>query len=405
MNSGPLTAAGNEANLLRVKIFSSWSEVERLRHAWERILRNSRGPTIFSTLEWLGAWWAAFGDGRRLVILAFLDANDEIAGLAPFYQDFLDGPFHLFLRRWRLVGDGSEDSDNLDLIVQSGYEEACARTLLMWLGSNSELDLCELNTLPAASVTARCLVSHLKECGWTYRLLERPCSAIDLPENWEAYLGQISPKEKSKIHYYMKRLERDHQVNFHKCSEESELTTCLEALFQLHQKRWGLRGEPGTFSFPSRRGFYEEIARSFLKRQWLEFWLLELDGVPVAAHFGFRYGDTVFSLQEGFDPSYSTASVGYVLRAYVLKQLIAQGVRHYDFLGGRNPSKERWAARVGCYKDLHFARPLSLGSFYLRLDQQANTTKEWLRTNLPDSAFQALRRVYHVVLARSANKS
>ncbi len=83
-----------------------------------------------------------------------------------------------------------------------------------------------------------------------------------------------------------------------------------------------------------------------MARKWLEFWLLELDGKAVAAQFRFRYRDTFFALQEGFDPAYSTDSVGHALRGYVIRQLIAEGVRRYDFLAGQDPSKDRLGAQT-----------------------------------------------------------
>jgi len=81
-----------------------------------------------------------------------------------------------------------------------------------------------------------------------------------------------------------------------------------------------------------------------------------------------------------------------VLRAHVLRVLIGQGVRQYDFLGGEDPSKDRWGAQVGSYADIHFARPLTQGALYLRMDQAVRDLKNWLRTNLPAALLRALRK-------------
>ena len=80
---------------------------------------------------------------------------------------------------------------------------------------------------------------------------------------------------------------------------------CLEELFELHQKRWQSEGQPGSFSsLTRRRRFYQDLSAVLLQRNWLEFWLLEIDGKTVAADYGFRYGDTVYALQAGFDLAY-----------------------------------------------------------------------------------------------------
>lgn len=401
MDGNALTGARGTDKLLRVKLYTSWEDLQAIRSSWDQILKTAEGPTIFSTFEWLSSWWKEFGRSARLVMLVFLDFADEIEGLVPLQRDFMEGPLRKHLRRLRFAGDGSEDSDNLDFILRMGIEDAGMRALLAWLEANGNWDLCELNTLAANSRSVPALLAHLKSRGWTYRVQYTPCSAITLPQSWEIYIEQISKKERSKINYYMGRLKKRYEVRIYKCTEAGELPGSLEALFQLHQLRWQVRGRPGTFASQERRAFYFEIARSFLERRWLEFWLLELDGNPVAAQFGFRYANTVFSLQEGFDPSYSADRVGYLLRAHVLKQLIEEGVRRYDFLGGEDPSKNRWGAQVGEYTNIHFARPLSLGSLYLRLVGLAHFTKEWLRGHLPPRVFDALRSSYRKLAGRN----
>jgi hypothetical protein len=104
-------------------------------------------------------------------------------------------------------------------------------------------------------------------------------------------------------------------------------------------------------------------------------------------------GRTVFQLQEGFDPAYPADSVGYVLRAHVIRQLIAAGIRRYDFLAGEDSSKFRWAAQPGHYVDLQFAEPLTRGSLYLHLIHSAGKGKEMLRAHLPRNAWQVLHTV------------
>jgi CelD/BcsL family acetyltransferase involved in cellulose biosynthesis len=228
--------------------------------------------------------------------------------------------------------------------------------------------------------------------------MERPRSTITLPGTWESYLKQtISKKEKTKILYYTNRLQKRFEVSITKCDNAQALPESLAALFELHQKRWLLRGWLGTFASAQRCELYYNTATSFLERGWLEFWILKLDGKPVAAQYGFRYRNAVYSLQEGFDPTHSPDRVGYVLRAHVLKTLIVQGVRQYDFLGGDDPSKNRWGAQAGIYVDLHFARLYTRGSAYLALDEAARASKNWVRSNLPAGAVNFLRRVYRRV--------
>jgi CelD/BcsL family acetyltransferase involved in cellulose biosynthesis len=376
---------------LSIRVYRTLPELESLRPAWEELLTDFPGATTFSTWEWLAPWWRAFGEGRELRVLAFFDESARLVGLAPLAISRRRVAPFIKLRVLSLWGDGSGDSDNLDFPVRAGWEEAVAIALFESLRESKQWDFCEFNTMPADSPVAGRLATLLGERGWrTYT--DRPaCSAISLPETWQAYLKQLSSKERGKIAYYRNRLKRKYRVRFHRCAAEKEIYECLEALFALHRKRWQLLRQPGSFELAARRQFYHELSRLLVSGWKLEFWLLELNGQTAAAQFGFRFGCTVFQLQEGFDPEYSADSVGYVLRAHVIEQLILQGVRRYDFLAGEAASKARWATQCGRYLNVQCARPLRLGSAYLRMIHAAAEGKEWLRENLPRDVWRLLR--------------
>jgi len=378
----------------RTQLYRTLDDLERLRPAWEDLLADFSGATTFSTWEWLAPWWRAFGAGRELLALAFFDESEKLIGLAPLQISPRRVAPLVSLRVLGLWGDGSGDSDNLDIPVRTGWEAPVAAALMEFLTRESkQWDFCEFNTMPPDSPMAAVLATQVGERGWTTYHGQRVSSAIALPETWEAYLGQLSGKERGKVAYYQNRLLKKYRVRFYHCEAESEIPPCLETLFTLHRKRWQVLQQPGSFESAARRQFYDELARLLVARDQLEFWLLELDGYPVAAQFGFRHDDAVFQLQEGFDPAHFADSVGYVLRAHVIGQLIARGIKRYDFLAGEAPSKSRWATRTGHYLNLQFARPLSRGTAFLHIIHSAGKSKEWLRAHLPSNAWQVLHRL------------
>jgi len=385
--------ANAEKECVRITVYHSWAQVEERIPGWERIVNASPASSIFSTPEWLGSWWKAFGSQKQMIALAFSNAKGELVGLAAFYLDDFQSPLFGKLKCLRFVGDGSGDSDNLDLIVDREHENACAAGLIEWLKVRSDWDLCQLNTLPRDSAATNTLLQLLKARGWTCTTRERPRLTIDLPETWDRYLMSLSQKERTKVRYYSRRLERVYDVRFFKCTSIESLPDSLEALFALHQKRWRMRSELGSFASAARRNFYYLVARSSLKKNRLELWILRLNGKPVAAQFGFRYRDTVYSLQEGFDPDYATYKVGYVLRSHILRELISERVRRYDFLAGQDSSKERWGTHNEEYFDLHFGKPWTRGAAHLTALVQAQALKEWMRKHLPSCAWNILHRL------------
>jgi CelD/BcsL family acetyltransferase involved in cellulose biosynthesis len=374
-----------------ISVHDSLESLESLCPEWDALLDEYPLSTTFSTYEWLVPWWHAFGGKDRLLVLALRDASSALVGLAPLAVTRRRVAGLSFRVLW-FLGDGSHDSDNLDMPVRTGYEDAFSSSLLDWMRQNRNLwDICELNTLPANSAMGKTLRNQLVLRRWVCVTSTRPQTVVELADTWKAHLKGISSKERGKIGLRARRLEKKYQVQIRRCSQEAEIGLMLSSLYQLHGKNWNQKGLPGTLHSPARRRFYSELAPLLLSRRRLEFWVLEINGKIVAAQFGLRHKTTVFSLQEGFDPDFASDSVGYVLRSQVLKQLIAEGVRRYDFLGGADDSKMRWGGKLRHYLNLHFARPFSRGSLYLKLKPTRAQAKDWLRRHLPAGVWKGLK--------------
>lgn len=373
--------------------YFSWSSLGEIIQGWNRILEINRTLSIFSTPEWLKSWWDAFGANRRLVVLAFSDSNGTLVGLAPLYWEFTRHPIFGRLKRLRMVADGTGDSDNLDLIIEPGWEDKCVSALISWMTQQRSCGVCSLNTLPANSLAAKVVTSQLGAAKWPIRRVTTPNSRIPLPSTWEVYVESLSPKFRRQITRSRRKVESLFQARFHRCENAAEIPVMLETLYRLHQKRWTSANEKGSFVSAERRDFYSRMAYTFFERGWLELWTLELNGKAVAAQISFRYRDCVYGLQEGYDTDYAAFHVGNVLRAVMLEYFIQTGAKSYDFLGGFNPHKQRWGAEPGAYTNLDFAAPHSLGSLCLTLDMKAAGTKEWLRQHLPSVAWNVLHHV------------
>jgi CelD/BcsL family acetyltransferase involved in cellulose biosynthesis len=376
---------------LELRVYDTLDSLSTLQPAWDHLLSEFPTATTFSTLDWLVPWWRAFGNGQQLKVVTFFDSTSRLVAVAPLSLTTHRAAGGVKLKLLRLMGDGSQDSDNLDLPVVPGFEDRFAESLLEFLeGQRNSWDFVEFNTLPPQSPGANALQKLLGRKKWASSEGQRPSCSIALPGTWEEYGRLLSAKERGKIGLRTRRLEKKYEVRIRRCAEEGELDSLLQSLYELHGKHWQLRGLPGSFHLPARRQFYGELARLLLERNRLEFWVLELEERVVATQFGFRHGTSVFSLQEGFDPEYSADSVGYVLRGQALKQLIADGVLCYDFLGGVGESKFRWGAREGHYLNLRFARPRSVGAVYLQAQHYAGESKSWLRSHLPQRAWAVL---------------
>ncbi|HET9406849.1 MAG TPA: GNAT family N-acetyltransferase [Candidatus Sulfotelmatobacter sp.] len=380
-------------NSLEIRTFRSLDDLLGISESWEELLASYPLATTFSTPAWLASWWPSFAKGQELLASGFF-GDSRLVALALFSITRVQVAKAVSLKQLRLMGDGSNDSDNLDLPVLPGFEQQFATSLLDFLETErNSWDFAEFNTLPPDSPAAKVLKERMAARKWLVIEESRAASAIPLPNTWEKYLEQLSSEDQKNLVRYERRLGKRYSVEMYRCSSESQIPKCLEALFEHHQARWQAAGESGSFGVAERRAFYADLSRRLLSEGRLDLWALELDGQIAAVQFGFRYGRQVFQLQEGNDPRHAPDRVGFILRGHVLKQLIADGVQTYDFLGGALGYKARWGAQARHYFDVHFARPLTMGAVYLQMTHGAAHSKAWLRKNLPQPAWDALRKL------------
>jgi len=279
----------------------------------ERRALASRVGNVFATPEFLHTWWCHFGAGRQLELRAVTGSDGALAGVLPLY-------------RWRpgalrFIGHGGGDA--LGPVATSEARDEVARAVRALPG----LVVCEHVSPAWASAMG---VEVVLEEG-------SPVLPVNEHESWDAYLGSRSSNFRQQVRSRTRRLERDYDVRV-RLADESTLEGDLDTLFRLHRARWD---RPSTFG--SREAFHRDFARVGLERGWTRLMILEVEGTPAAAWYGFRFGDAGSYYQSGRDPARTADSVGLVLLAHTVRAAFEDGRAEYRFLRGDEPYKYRFA--------------------------------------------------------------
>lgn len=82
--------------------------------------------------------------------------------------------------------------------------------------------------------------------------------------------------------------------------------------------------------------------RACLTRGWLRLYCLEMRGQLIAMHYFYRFGNSVFFMQTGFDPDLASLQPGHVLTGYALEHAIGERSLTFDFLRGQHHYKDNW---------------------------------------------------------------
>ncbi len=329
------------------ELITEASELSRLRQEWTRLVNGRGDLSVFTTWEWIYTWWTSYAADCRLSILTVFD-GDRMVGIVPLYRAPLRAYLGIDYEALRLIGDGSHDSDYLDLIAERGQEERVVEAVVEQFVSGSlRADLMLISELPSSSPSLPLLRRVAAARGCIVRSeKEVPCAYVDLPREWDRYIQGLNSRMRTKVRSLTKRFDADPRAVFDMCGDSKNLEERLDSLFELHARRWQGKGQAGVFTSVTKREFYKRMAESFLHQGWLRFYSLQLDGRYVAHQFCSELNGTVYLHQEGFDPELSDQGIGNVLRAYVFRDCIRRGVRVYDFLGGVTSHKLDWGSSV-----------------------------------------------------------
>jgi D-aspartate ligase len=284
-----------------------------------RALAESVG-NVFATPEFHETWWRHFGEGRNLRMFAVF-AGDRLAGVIPGYE-LRAGPIPVT----RFLGHGG--GDDLGPVATANDRSIVAGAV-------------------RRALKGIVLVDHAPP-EWVRPLGGRPLVTEQSPildvrsyGNWDTYLAGRSSNFRQTLRNRERRLQRAHDLVY-RLADETTLEADLDVLFLLHRERW----EGARTTFSERESFHRDFARLALERGWGRVVTLELDGQPVAAWYGFRFGSVDSYYQSGRAQAATRQAVGLVLLSHTIRTSFEDGQSEYRFLRGGEPYKFRFTEAV-----------------------------------------------------------
>jgi CelD/BcsL family acetyltransferase involved in cellulose biosynthesis len=340
--AGSSTQPAAETAPTTVERISDPAGFEALREEWNELLRSSDSDCLFLTWEWLYTWWKHLAEDRRLSIFA-IRRGGRLAALAPCCLR----PSRLRHRRLlpvlEFLGSGCVGSDYLDIIVRRGLEAEARQALASALADQRlMLDWAQLRH---GSCFAAVVAADLGGRNW--KVSERvtnTCPYISLAGlSWEAYLATLGAEHRYNFNRKLRRLNRDHHVQFEQVRAANQCRESIDLVIELHNLRWRDRGKSDAFHTEGLVGFHREFSGLALERGWLRLYILRLNEKPVACLYGFLYGKTFYFYQSGFDVAYQKESVGLVTMGLGIQNAIEEGALQYDLLHGDEDYKSHWS--------------------------------------------------------------
>jgi hypothetical protein len=156
------------------------------------------------------------------------------------------------------------------------------------------------------------------------------------------WLAGTRPKFRSHLRRAKRQLEEQGTLESkHYSAADPE---ALEKFYALEASGW--KGEERTAikCHPSTLQFYNAVAQAAARDGYLSLDFLELNGKPIAGHFGFNLRGRYFLAKAGYDEAFRRHGPGQLLVNEILTQTRERGLHEFDFVGPATWDESRWAS-------------------------------------------------------------
>lgn len=305
----------------------TFESFDSLTSYWLKPRSPLKWDSIFVLPPWLEVWWREFGSQGDLYLWS-VKQSGTIIGIAPL---LLQDEGACFL--------GSADvCDWSDFVIAPGREHDFFNILLDEL-TRKGISRLSLRHLRPDSTVLTHLVGISEERRYNVSCkVEDVSLEVDLPPTWEEYLGILNRKQRHEVRRKLRRLRETGEIDYRIIEDTEAVTDAIEFFLRFFRES---KKDKETFMTTERESFFRSLAKAMAQACLLKIGILELDAQPVAAIMCFDYNDTVYLYNNGYDPQYSSLSVGLISKILCIKDSIERGRKKFDFLKGAEEYKYR----------------------------------------------------------------
>jgi CelD/BcsL family acetyltransferase involved in cellulose biosynthesis len=356
-----ILADGQETSETRldVRVQAGGAElVEQVAGEWRRLCDESGDEEVFYRPEWAQAYLQAFEPQAEVVIISAW-ADGRLRGIVPLVRRRIVA-FGLPIIKLSIPANVHSLRASLT-VCRDEEGEAVLRQLWQAVKDLPRWDMVDVATVVEENGLDRLLALARAE-GYptarkrTSQTLYLPIGAASIdPKAPPAWLVETRPKFRSHLRRARKQLEERGALELK--HYDAADPAALDKFYALEASGW--KGVEGTAikCDPRTRQFYDLVAQAAAHDGYLSLDFLELNGKPIAAHFGFNLRGRYFLAKAGYDEAYRRHGPGQLLVNEILNETPQRGLREFDFVGPATWDESRWAsARRTNYRIFIFNR-------------------------------------------------
>jgi CelD/BcsL family acetyltransferase involved in cellulose biosynthesis len=309
------------------------------RETWNAVLSKSKDDTVFLTWENI-VTSVQFIDSKNTMRLLFAMDEDKILGIAPLRQS----SYKLFNGlSYTVIEPLAYGNSDYTGIILTERETECLQSFVKYLFQYKNWDFIYLYDIPETSILSNILIQSRQSFPRFTIEKGRICPYLPLPDSVDDLLEGLSAKFRKNLRRSIKALEANFgKIELKQFDELFSLEEGMAAFFDLHQKRWLSKGNEGVYHTDESRQKTMNSVKFLAEKGWLQLYFLTVDNKPIATQFCLEYKQKLHYGLGGFDPAFSSYSVGNIIILKVIEQSIQRKIKEYDFMKGAESYKFNW---------------------------------------------------------------
>lgn len=341
------------------KVVTTIKDWDRLNVEWNELLQRSSSQEIFLTFEWLRTWWKYFGRGKLSIIIVRNTLN--IVAIAPFYI-VNAGPVRIL----KFIGTGISDyggvlidnrfdayevlgamfefmNSHLKYHVIDLKELQEHSPLYLYFRKNSSNSIAAGRNIVFIEETAKCVYLPLEDLSLEDLPLSALSSGDPLFGGQCRFKGSIDKKAAARERSRENKLAKEGTVTFSIVKKTDECL--LEALYDMHIKRWEKDKKRSMLINSEYREFYREISGLFGRNGWLTWHVLKVKDKPIAISLGFTCFNKFYGYLLSYSIEHAAFGPGKILQKHIVESTMSCGLREIDMLRGSESYKYKLSKR------------------------------------------------------------
>lgn len=329
---------------------------------WERLYALQTAPSGFLHAELYSAWTrSTWGRGA----LQYIAHADDGLPLGSWFLSTRSR--HRFFAKsttaW-LNADGGSSSDtpfieHNNLLTAPGHE---SEVLELFISTIKDSDIDRLIIAGAESEFANVICQQLND--WHSVRDAWPCPYVDLRtvrESSDGYLGLLGSNTRYSIRRAARQFKAYGSPQLQVATSTTEAMEWYRELVDLHEQRWGERGQTGAFASAERRLMHEHLLAFGSPGRLTHIVRARYGQTTIGLLLCLISGGRVLFYQSGINySSEQRAHPGLLLHAMAIQHFADLGYREYDFLAspeGKDKYKHALATNTRSLEWVTLVRP------------------------------------------------